>query len=114
MEKLYKLKSEVFKYIHKTQGLEDMLLPLKEWLDKGYTSDALDVCYFELGYMENDNTRQLCGWHNNVSTFYFTLRISQNLKEHQSLNNNSEFKTTLIKEINLAFERVYNDFNINK
>ena len=117
MEKLYKLKEEVFKYIHKTSE-NSKSLPLKEWLDKGYNTNSLEEFnnHFKLGYNENGRnskcySEHLSSWQDNVSEFYFTLFVNQNYECHNLLNNNRKFKENLIKEMNLAFEKAYNEFN---
>ena len=114
MEKLYKLKEEVFKYVSKTSE-NCKVLTLKDWIDKGYNTSALEVVsnnHFELGYKENeiDSCKKMSYWSGGISQFYFTLFMTQDYKAYNLFTKNSTFKKALIREMNNTFNNVYDKF----
>jgi len=112
MEKLYKLKEEVFKYVSKTSETRKVLT-LKDWIDKGYNTSALEVVsnnHFELGYRENKGCAIVALWKGGVSQLYFTLFIAQNYDEYYSLTKSKTFRKALIREMNNTFNNVYDKF----
>ena len=112
MEKLYKLKDEVFKYVSKTSE-NCKVLTLKDWLDKGYNTSALEVVsnnHFELGYKDSEPYTIISDWKEGISQLYFTLLITQNYDEYHSLTKSKAFRKALIREMNNTFNNVYDKF----
>lgn len=112
MEKLYKLKEEVFQYVSKTSET-CKVLTLKDWLDKGYNTSALEVVsnnHFELGHRESDSCTSMSHWGDGISQFYFTLFLTQDYKAYNLFTKNSTFKKALIREMNNTFNNVYDKF----
>ena len=110
MEKFYKLKEEVYKYISSEKD-KYLQLPMQEWVKKGYSKNAVEDVnenHFVYG-AKIKNITHLCMWQNNTSNFYFTLLINGSYKENDYLNDNN-FKDIIIEKMNKVLNETYNEF----